>query len=96
MHNSYKSIHERKPVIKSSEPKIGTVFEKDGKKREVVALIPGNRYTSPAVTWRRPDAQLRATSCSLHTWLQWVEDAELITPKSSAEIMPDNVSSPAK
>ena len=63
----------------TTEPKPGTVFEKDGKKREVVGLLPGNRFTSPAVTWRRPGDEWRTTACSLSAWSKWVAAAQPVT-----------------
>lgn len=60
------------------EPKVGTIFEKDGKLREVVAIIPGNRFTSPGVTWRRPGNEWRTFTCSLNAWSKWVATASAI------------------
>lgn len=53
----------------------GTLFEKDGKRREFVRLIPANRLTSAAVEWRRPGQVCRSYSCSEHAWSKWLRGA---------------------
>ncbi|CAN7600075.1 hypothetical protein [Acidovorax delafieldii] len=58
-----------------SEVKPGTLFERDGKKREFVRVIPANRYTSAAVEWRRPGQECRSSACSLDAWTKWAKGA---------------------
>lgn len=61
-----------------SEVKPGTLFERDGKRREVVRVIPANRYTSAAVEWRRPGRECRSSACSLDAWFKWANGATQI------------------
>lgn len=65
--------------MSAAEVKPGTVFERDGKKREVVRLIPPNRYTSPAVEWRRPEQDMRSSACSVAAWFKWAKEARQIS-----------------
>ena len=55
--------------MSTEEVKPGTLFERDGKRREVVRLIPADRFTSSAVEWRRPGQEFRSSACSVHAWL---------------------------
>ncbi len=57
----------------------GTLFEREGKRREVVQLIPANRFTSPAVEWRRPGQEFRSSACSVDAWHKWVKEARQIS-----------------
>jgi len=57
----------------------GALFEREGKRREVVRLIPANRFTSPAVEWRRPGHEFRSSACSVSAWLKWVKEARQIS-----------------
>ena len=57
----------------------GTLFEREGKRREVVRLIPADRFTSPAVEWRRPGQEFRSSACSVHAWTKWVKEARQIS-----------------
>lgn len=57
----------------------GTLFERDGKRREVVRLIPADRFTSSAVEWRRPGQEFRSSACSVHAWTKWVKEARQIS-----------------
>lgn len=53
----------------------GTQFERDGKYREVVRLIPANRFVSAALEWRRPGRECRSYACSEYAWAKWVKEA---------------------
>lgn len=68
-----------------SEVKTGTVFERDGKRREFVRLIPANRYTSAAVEWRRPGQECRSSACSLDAWTKWAKEALQVDQAQSRE-----------
>jgi len=57
----------------------GTLFEREGKRREVVRLIPADRFTSPAVEWRRPGQEFRSSACSVDAWHKWVKEARQIS-----------------
>lgn len=57
----------------------GALFEREGKRREVVQLIPANRFTPPAVEWRRPGQGFRSSACSLIAWHKWVKEARQIS-----------------
>lgn len=61
--------------MSTAEIKPGTVFERDGKRREVVRLVPADRYTAPAIEWRRPGQEFRTSACSLHAWSKWIKEA---------------------
>ena len=61
-----------------SEVKPGTLFERDGKRREFVRIIPANRYTSEAVEWRRPGQEFRTSACSMDAWSKWAKGAKQI------------------
>lgn len=65
--------------MSSAEVKPGTVFERDGKKREVVQFIRANRFASAAVEWRRPGQEFRTSACSVHAWITWAKEARQIT-----------------
>jgi len=65
--------------MSTAEVKAGTVFERGGKRREVVRLVPADRYTSPAIEWRRPGQEFRTSACSLHAWINWVKEARQIS-----------------
>lgn len=65
--------------MSTAEIEPGTVFERDSKRREVVRLIPADRFASPAVEWRRPGQEFRSRACSLHAWSKWVKDARQLT-----------------
>lgn len=65
-------------VMSNTNLKQGLVYERDGKRREVVRLIQGGRLIPPAVTWRRPGDEWKTNSCSLRTWNKWVESAQLV------------------
>lgn len=65
--------------MSTAEVKPGTMFERDGKKREVVRLVPANRYTSPAVEWRRPGQEFRSSACSVTAWIKWAKEARQIS-----------------
>ncbi len=58
------------------EVKPGTQFERDGKRREFVRVIPANRYTSEAVEWRRPGQEFRSSACSMAAWKKWANGAQ--------------------
>lgn len=68
-----------------SEVVPGTVFERDGKRREFVRLIPANRYTSAAVEWRRPGQECRSSACSLDAWTKWAKGALQVDQAQSHE-----------
>lgn len=65
--------------MSTEEVKPGTLFERDGKRREVVRLIPADRFTSSAVEWRRPGQVFRSSACSVHAWTKWVKEARQIS-----------------
>lgn len=46
----------------NAEIQLGALFERDGKSREVVRLIPANRYTSPASLWQRMSTRMDGLS----------------------------------
>lgn len=60
-----------------TEPAIreGAVFERDGKRREIVRLMPAHRDMAAAVEWRRPGQEWRSRACSLSVWAKWVREA---------------------
>jgi hypothetical protein len=60
----------------------GAVLERDGKKREVVRLVPANRFVPAAIEWRRPGQEWRSTACSVTAWKKWAKDARQITKES--------------
>lgn len=70
--------------MSSAEVKPGTVFERDGKKHEVVQFILANRFTSAAVEWRRPGEEFRISVCSLHAWTKWVQVASPVSWEGEA------------
>ena len=51
--------------MSTAEVKPGTLFEREGKRREVVRLIPADRFAAPAVEWRRPGQEFRSSACSV-------------------------------
>lgn len=57
----------------------GDLFERACKRREVVRLITSNRYTSPAVEWRRPGQEFRSSACSVSAWHQWAKEVRQIS-----------------
>ncbi len=57
----------------------GAVFERDGKKREVVRLVPANGFASAAIEWRRPGQEWRSSACSVNAWHKWVKEARQIS-----------------
>lgn len=65
--------------MSSAEIRPGTRFARDGKTREVVRLIPANRFTSAAVEWRRPGQEFRSSACSVHAWAKWAQKARQIS-----------------
>jgi len=67
---------ERKAVSNPVQP--GAIFERDGKRREVVRLIPARLFTSPAVEWRRPGQDMRSSACSVAAWFKWAKEARQI------------------
>lgn len=56
----------------------GTVFERDGRKRELVRLVPANRFASAAIEWRRPSQVMRSSVCSVSAWEKWVSLANQV------------------
>ncbi len=56
-------------------PQPGSVYERDGKKRKVVRLIPTSKFVSYAVEWSRPDQEMRTSQCSLIAWIRWATGA---------------------
>lgn len=57
----------------------GALFEREGKTREVVRLIPADRFAAPAVEWRRPGQEFRSSACSVRAWTKWVKEARQIS-----------------
>lgn len=70
---------ENKAAMTTTIAKPGAVFEREGKRREFVRLIPSNRFTSAEVEWRRPGQEMRSSACSLHAWIKWVKEARQIS-----------------
>ena len=73
----------REKPVSTAMPEVkiqpGMLYERDGKRREVVRIIPEDRFTSTAVEWRRPGQEFRSSACSVSAWLKWVKDAQQIS-----------------
>lgn len=66
----------------AAAPVPGTVFERDGKQRQVVGFIPASRLVGAAIEWRRPGQDWRSRACSANAWSKWVTRAREILEKS--------------
>lgn len=57
----------------------GAVYERDGRRRAVVRLIPPTGSFSAAVEWRRPGQEMRTTTCSIAAFNKWLSLAQLVS-----------------
>lgn len=56
----------------------GETWERAGRRRDVVRVVEGNRFTSAAIEWRRPGDEDRKLSCSLSAWVKWESGAHRV------------------
>jgi hypothetical protein len=69
-------------------PVPGQIFERDGKRREVVAVHNCNMY--PSIEWRRPGNTWNSYGANILTWRKWSRKAVHVhVPKGGRKVRND-------